>query len=70
MDNLEKPRRRGPKPGILRDEPYFPSRVLKIVKLRKSGLTLREIARLSDLTPAGVSHIINRWGTWAEGQES
>jgi hypothetical protein len=69
MADIENTRRRGPLPGILREEPLFPARVKKIIKMRQSGLTLREIARALDITPAGVNHIIKRWSVWAEGQE-
>jgi transcriptional regulator len=59
---------RGPKPGVLRDAPYHPERVLKIVKLRQSGLTLAEVGEMFGITPAGVSHLVERWGTWAQEQ--
>lgn len=64
-----KKRRRGPSPGVLRDSPYYPSRVLKIIKMRKSGEKLQKIADAFQLTPAGVSHLCKRWGEWAEEQQ-
>lgn len=60
---------RGPQPGILRHEPYYPERVVKIIKLRRSGLTLAEVGNMFGITPAGVSHLCERWGTWFDAQE-
>jgi hypothetical protein len=60
--------KRGPKPGYTKAAPYYPERVLKMIRLRKSGLTLQEVASMFNVTPAGVAHIIDRWGDWAEGQ--
>lgn len=69
MANLKKSRNRGPQPGVLRETPYYPSRVLKIIRMRESGLKLQEIADVFGLTPAGVSHIVKRWGDWANNQQ-
>lgn len=72
MDNLSETaekRTRGPKPGCVRETPYYPDRVLKIIKLRKGGLTLQEVAEMFGMTPAGVSHIVARWGNWAAEQK-
>jgi len=69
MDNLNTAvRQRGPKPGVLKKTPYHPERVLKIIRLRNSGLTLQEVADTFGMTPAGVSHIVDRWGVWAKEQ--
>ena len=65
MDRLNFNRKRGPKPGTLRKVPYFPERVMKVYKLRSSGLTLREVGDVLNMTPAGVSHVMERWGSWA-----
>jgi hypothetical protein len=70
MANLMGQSKRGPKPGTLKNAPYYPERVLKMIRLRKSGLTLQEVAKMFDVTPAGVAHIIVRWGDWAEGQNN
>jgi hypothetical protein len=67
MDSVVKAKR-GPKPGILRDAPYFPDRVIAVIRMRKRGMTLREIGAEMQMTPAGVSHLINRWGQWAVEQ--
>lgn len=70
MSEPEGKRRRGPPPGVLRDAPYYPSRVLEIVRMRAGGMKLQEIASVFGMTPAGVSHICQRWGRWAETQKA
>ncbi len=65
----EQRKKRGPVKGSRRPEPYHPKRVLKMVRLRASGLTLQEVANVFDITPAGVLHIVERWGAWAKKQK-
>lgn len=64
----DKPRR-GPAPGFKKDSPFLPDRVLKMFELRRSGKTLREIAREIGITAAGVSHNLNRWAEWEASQK-
>lgn len=59
-------KRRGPLPGQTKATPYYPERVLRIIDLHKKGKSLTEVANIIGITPAGVSHIVNRWGKWAE----
>jgi DNA-binding CsgD family transcriptional regulator len=46
----------------------MPERVLKMYELRREGKTLREIAAIFDVTPAGVAHNLYRWADWAKEQ--
>jgi hypothetical protein len=61
--------KRGTPPGVLRDEPYFPDKVKKIVNLRDTGYKLQEIGEMFGMTSAGVLHIVTRWGDWARKQK-
>lgn len=70
LEATEKPAgTRGPKRGFTKPTPYYPERVLKIIRLRQSGLTLQEVGGMFGITPAGVSHIVERWGNWAAEQK-
>lgn len=58
-------KRRGVPPGILKEEPYFPDKVRKIVQMKDSGVRLVDIAKHFNMSSAGAQHLIKRWGKWA-----
>ena len=69
MISLEKKKRRGIPPGTLKTAPLFPEKIKTIVKMRDSGVKLREIAKIMGMTSAGARHLYLRWATWAREQK-
>jgi hypothetical protein len=63
---MDRTPRRGPLPGFKKTVPMMPERVLKMHELRREGKTLRQIAAIFGVTPAGVAHNLHRWADWAE----
>ena len=53
-----------------RDEPLLPEKALKICKLRRAGMKLKDIAVKFNHTPAGILHYVNRWDEWAIAEEA
>lgn len=66
---IKKKGRRGPLPGFKKDVPFAPERVLRMFKLRRSGMKLRAIAAEFGITPAGVAHNLGRWAEWEKAQK-
>ena len=70
MVDIATPRRRGSPPGVVKQEPYYPDRVRKIVAMRDKGYTLKQVGEKFGITVAGAKHIIDRWGDWARNDRS
>lgn len=60
--------RRGPTPGVNRQEPLFPERVAEIVRLRDSGMTFAAIAVKVGKTRMNCCSQYNRWRDWGRAQ--
>lgn len=69
MISLEQKKKRGLPPGILKEKPLFPEKILRIIKLRDEGMTLQKIGDEFNMTSAGVLHLYNRWVKWAREQQ-
>jgi hypothetical protein len=49
---------------MLQKAPLFPEKARKIIRMRLSGMLLKDIGAQFGMTPAGVLHYVVRWSKW------
>lgn len=57
-------KKRGPPPGILRDAPIYPEKVLAVVRMRLERKTFAEIADAIGGTRMNACNTYKRWKHW------
>lgn len=60
-----KKNRRGPRPYA---SPVKPEKVLEIFQLKREHMLHKDIAERIGVTPAAITHHVQRWAEWAAKQ--